>query len=147
MIQYIKLPQVPTDIVRQLPKTPDAFTNVVKQQNGDYYWSDSFNQEVNDWCREHVCDNMWWAFQMMTADLKVHKDVGTKTKFIYLINPGGNSVYTDFYAEDRTTVIASYVIEPLRWHILQADVYHSVRGIEPGQVRFSITGRLFANLS
>ena len=62
-------------------------------------------------------------------------------KLIYLVELGGNNVLTNFYEEDKITVTNSYNIEARRWHILQAEKYHSVHNVE--SVRFSITGRVF----
>ena len=111
----------------------------ILDEKGSY----TFNKEVNAWCQENICADMYFAFQIMNGNLGIHKDFGTKTKLIYLLELGGENVITNFYEDDKITVTHSYVIESHRWHILKADSYHSVINVEPGKYRFSITGRVF----
>ena len=79
----------------------------------------------------------------MNSDIVVHKDVGTEVKLTYLIDAGGNNVRTNFFEDDKTTMTHSFVIPTQQWHILCANRYHSVEGIESGHTRFSLTGRVF----
>jgi hypothetical protein len=142
MIRYLNLPQVPKSIIENLPSDWDQFDQKVSYANRNYVWTDSFNQEINSWCQQNVCQDMYFGFQIMRGDVPVHRDTGTLTKFVYLIYPGGKSVATNFY-NDQQELAQSYVIDINRWHVLQANRLHSVDGIEPGQIRFSITGRIF----
>jgi hypothetical protein len=142
MIRYLNLPSIPEDIISQLNRNFDQYQKKSSALIEHYTWSDSFNSEINQWCQKNICDTMYWGFQIMTGDMQIHQDFGTLTKLIYLIDAGGNNVYTNFYDNDKN-ITHSYVIETNRWHILKADSYHSVIGIEPGQTRFSLTGRIF----
>lgn len=143
MIRYFKLPAIPSDIIDQLPKDFDQYKLEGQYADGAYSWSHDHNDEINQWCRQHICENMYWGFQIMRGDVPMHKDFGTETKLVYLIQPGGSEVKTNFYADDRQTVTHSYIIPVNHWHVLRASAYHSVDGVEPGQVRFSLTGRIF----
>jgi hypothetical protein len=142
MIRYLNLPQVPKSIIENLPSDWDQFDQKVSYANRNYVWTDSFNQEINSWCQQNVCQDMYFGFQIMRGDVPIHRDTGTLTKLVYLIYPGGNSVTTNFY-NDQQELAQSHVIDINRWHVLQANRLHSVDGIEPGQIRFSITGRIF----
>lgn len=139
MIRYLNLPRIPEDIIAKINFNFDQYEK--KVSGVTYTWSDSFNAEVNQWCRENICQDMYWAFQIMTGDLPVHKDRVTETKLLYLLQTGGNEVTTYFLDDDQKTVTQNYVIEPHRWHILRANAYHGVKNITG--VRFSITGRVF----
>ena len=140
MIRYLNLPQIPDNILKNLNYNFDEYDQ--RNRLGEaYLWSDSFNQEINAWCKEHICEDMHWGFQIISGDLPVHKDIGTQIKLIYLIELGGTNVLTNFYAEDKITITNSYNIAVHRWHILQAEKYHSVHNVE--STRFSITGRVF----
>lgn len=141
MIRYLNLPKLPDSLLKQINFNIDEYEK--KFQVNDYIWTDSFNKEVNAWCQENICADMYFAFQIMNGNLGIHKDFGTKTKLIYLLELGGDNVITNFYEDDKVTVTHSYVIESHRWHILKADSYHSVTNVEPGKCRFSITGRVF----
>lgn len=111
--------------------------------NGSYVWSDSFNHDINAWCKTNICDTMYWGFQIITADIATHRDFGTEVKMTYIVHTGGDQVLTNFYDDTSSTILHSYKIEPHRWHIFQASTPHSVTNIQPGQTRFSITGRVF----
>lgn len=108
----------------------------------NYVWTDSFNDEVNQWCKEHICNDMHWGFQIISGDLPLHRDYNTLTKINYLLFTGGNSAATNFYSDDEK-LVESIIIPEYRWHILKADAIHSVTGVDPGKIRFSITGRVF----
>jgi hypothetical protein len=148
MIRYLNFPQVPTNLTDELsrdladysPSNHDWIFPGANPENYYYKWTDQYNEKINQWCKEHISNDMWWAFQILT-NVPVHKDTGTIVKLSYLIDTGGDNVVTNFYEKDQTTVKHSYVIEPARWHILKVDEYHSVSNVT-GQ-RFSITGRIF----
>lgn len=142
MIRYINLPTIPNSIVDSLPKDWQQYNQRVSYANSNYVWTDSFNQEINAWCQQNISADMYFGFQIMSGNVPIHRDINTLTKLIYLIYPGGSSVATNFYNDQRERT-HGYIIESGRWHILQADRFHSVDGVEPGQVRFSITGRIF----
>lgn len=144
-IQYLNLPKIPDSIISNIPLDPEMYTtwtNGYKNLN-NYKWSDLYSQELNIWCKENVCADMYFGFQMMFGHNEMHKDSGTLTKINYVITPGGSNVTTAFY-DDQSTLLDSYCIEPYRWHIFKADTYHQVKNLEPGQVRFGVTGRIFS---
>lgn len=141
MIRYINLPTIPQSIVGQLPVSIDAYEKKVEYDA--YVWTDSFNKEINAWCKQNICEEMYWGFQIIRGDLPQHKDVGTKIKFVYVLETGGDNVVTNFYKEDQQTITHSYIIQPNKWHILEADCYHDVQGVAHGRYRMSVTGRIF----
>ena len=143
MICYLELPKIPYDILQIIPTELNKYH--CKINYGTYNWSDSFNQELNAWGQQYICKDMYFAFQLMTGDVPIHKDIGTQIKLIYLIETGGPNVLTKFWKDDQCTLLDSYKIKTHAWHILKADVFHSVDGVQPGQLRWSITGRVFSN--
>jgi hypothetical protein len=141
-IQYFKLPPVPVDIINAIKLDPNHYTK--KESGVTYRWTDQDNAELNQWGQKHICDEMYFALQFFEKPNTLHKDTGTHTKLNYVISPGGPNILTEFYDDDRTTQLASYHIEPLRWHVLKADTFHRITGdFTPGQIRFSITARMF----
>jgi hypothetical protein len=145
-IQYVNFPSIPDDILNSIELDVSKYLNPTKGKtiaNSNYRTSSNFNQKVNSWCQENVCKSVYWIFQWSLGDLVIHKDAGPKTRINYLITPGGNNVLTEFFADDKTNKVASYCVEPHRWHILKADSYHHVVNVEPPAVRFSISGVVF----
>jgi hypothetical protein len=138
-IQYINFPKIPQEIINGLPID---ITNYQTQKNDNYHWTDSHNETLNCWCQENICRDAYFAFQLITGDLPKHKDIGTKTKFVYVLETGGSAVYTRFW-DDNFCLLDEYIIEKNKWHILKADTHHSVTGIEPGLIRWSVTARIF----
>ena len=138
-IQYVNLPSIPEDIIQNLPTKLDVYK---KETIENYHWTDSFNEKLNAWAQENICKDIYYAFQMMTGDIPRHKDIDTKTKFVYIIDTGGSNVVTRFWDNDHM-LLDEYIIEPFRWHILKADTYHSVEGIETDRYRWSVTARIF----
>jgi len=138
-IQYLNLPQIPQHLIDELPQSMQDYDHKVVYKS--YRWTDDLNQEIDQWCKQHICPDMYFAFQFMEGDLEPHQDRGTLTKINYLISTGGADVITRFHEEDQ--VVAEYRIEPQRWHLLKADTVHSVSGVEPGLLRWSVTGRVF----
>ena len=141
MIRYLNLPKIPEDLIARVNFNFEQYSDNVAYDNKAYIWSDSFNTEINQWCKENICQDMYWGFQIINSDLAVHKDRGTEIKLIYLLRTGGDDVVTYFLDEDQKTVTKQYIIEPNRWHILKANAYHGVKNVT--EVRFSITGRVF----
>lgn len=142
-IQYIHLPTIPQDIVAEaVSNIPLHLNNSIPSINDTYYWSDFDNRQLDSWCKSNICQDIYFAFQLITGNLSLHKDNITKTKFNYLIQTGGDSVITTFYNNNKE-IIESYSIEINRWHIIKVDTYHSVSNVQPGQIRFSVTGRIF----
>ena len=140
-IRYLNLPAIPNEIIASVNKNFDEYEKVTHKET--YTWSDSFNKEINDWCRANICDTMYWGFQIITGDMFLHKDRGTLTKMNYIIDTGGDQAVTEFYDEDQTTLLDSVIIQPFKWHVFKADTYHCVKNVDEGKVRFSITGRIF----
>lgn len=143
-IQYLNLPKIPDSIIHKVPLDPELYTNWSngKKNLSTYKWSDLYSEELNSWCHEHICQDMHFGFQMLFGHNEMHKDLETLTKINYVITPGGAHVTTAFY-DDETNMLDSYIIEAHRWHILKADTFHQVHNLEPGQVRFGVTGRIF----
>ena len=133
---------MPDDIISAIKLDPNCYT---KKESGDNYrWTDQYNDAINQWGQKHICDEMYFAFQFFERSSLLHKDTGTHTKLNYLVSPGGPNIMTEFYADDQTTQLASYHIEPFRWHVFKADTFHKVTGdFYPGQIRFTITAKMF----
>ena len=140
--QYLNLPSVPKDIF--VNYNFDEYEKKVQGVvNPGYVWTDSFNYSIDKWCKENVCADVYFAFQIIKTDIDIHIDNQTKIKFLYILETGGNDVITEWYSEDKKTVVNSVVLEPNKWCMIKVDSPHSVKNVESGKTRFSITGRLF----
>jgi hypothetical protein len=139
--RYLNLPKIPSDIF--INYNFDEYEKKVQGLiNPGYVWTDSFNNEINEWCKKNICDDMYYAFQIIKTDIGIHTDNQTKIKFLYVLETGGDNVITEWYSEDNT-VVDSVVIQPNKWCVIKVDYPHAVKNIESGKTRFAITGRIF----
>ena len=140
--RYLNLPSVPKDIF--VNYNFDEYEKKVQGlTNPGYVWTDSFNYSIDKWCKENICADVYFAFQIIKTDIDIHIDNQTKIKFLYILETGGDNVITEWYSEDKKTVVNSVVLEPNKWCMIKVDSPHSVKNVESGKTRFSITGRLF----
>lgn len=140
-IQWINFPPIPKEIIKKIPTDYNLFK---KHSYVDYFArSDSFNEEIDRWCKNNICKDIDWGFQIITSDCPIHIDSNVETKFHYIIFNGGDSVYTRFWSNDHKIILDEYVIPENRWHIFKANSPHSVVGVVPGKVRLGITGKIF----
>jgi hypothetical protein len=147
MIRYLNLPKIPKYITKTISKNVNDYQWDKNSQpkpgyEESYIWTDSNNSIVNNWCKTNICEDMYWAFQLMRKDVDLHRDRGTEIKLSYLLDSGGDNVVTEFL-DEQLNVTHSYVIEPNRWHILNVKCLHRVININ--SLRFSVTGRIFPN--
>lgn len=80
-------------------------------------------------------------YQIVKKGISTHKDVGRKIIYNYLIDAGGDDVYTNFYADDKTTDLFSVKIPTHTWHKMDVSFYHNVIGIERPRIAISIYER------
>ena len=165
-LQYINLPKIPNDLVEVAVKNiptcisnaratkysnvqerdsilKDGKTKFLHVTDSTYIWTDFENQSLDAWCKQNICKDMYFGFQIMIGDVAVHKDAGTSIKFCYLIQTGGDNVITTFYNDDKITPLDSYCIELEQWHILKVNTWHGVSNFAPDQIRFAVTGKIF----
>lgn len=143
---YLDLPKIPDHIILGLNRDFSQYHHDDSKVTGSKQintYTNSFNKQINDWCQKNISQSLYWGFMIMHRDLGPHVDVGTKLKLTCLIDPGGDQVRTDFFADDKITVFQSVIIEPGRWHLFRSDMTHAVTGIEPGKTRFSTTASIF----
>ena len=142
-VKKTHLPKIPRlfyqDIIEVIRKGHD-----VSAGDGNYLtqvtWKDA-PENLQNWCTENICDNIRWGVQSLTANLPKHKDIETECKFLYLVETGGNNVATRYY-NDNYDLISEYVLQMNIWYIIDTQTFHDVTGLEPGQTRIAISGRI-----
>lgn len=121
------------------------FNLKTNKQKIEQIWSEGYNLEVDNWCKNNICKDVHYSFQL-TTNLNQHTDIGTKVKLIYFVDTGGDNVFTEFHSDDNKQILQSVKLDSHKWYALKTDVNHSVRGVEKSKTRFSIVGRLFFNI-
>jgi hypothetical protein len=77
-------------------------------------------------------------YQIVKKGISVHKDTGRKIIYNYLLDQGGDNVYTKFYSEDKSTEIFSVKIPLKKWHKIDTSFYHNVIGIERPRISICV---------
>ena len=142
-IQYINLPNIPQKIINDLKISWSNHHKSSLDSGKSYIWSDFENHNLNQWCKENISQDIYWSYQIIAGDAAAHRDKVSLTKINYIADTGNENVKTIFWNDDQTEILDEYIIEPHRWHIFKADTLHSVEGIEPGQIRWSVFGNIF----
>jgi hypothetical protein len=145
-VEYPDIPQVPSNLlieriewVEQLvsPYTPEQI-----RLHGDVYmaWLNA-SRELEEFLQPYftfpVTHNI--AYHRIGKNIPIHVDNFRKECYNYIIDCGGDNVYTNFYDEDKVTLLHQEVIPARTWHKLNVSVNHNVTGIEPGRSRFALT--------
>ena len=138
-VRQVNMPSVPQHVVTEIYNCVDQGTSAVVYDN--YSWMPA-NNAVQAWCKQHVSPDMYWGIQVITGNLKMHKDIGTCIKFNYIIDTAGPHVVTNFY-NDNHELLESVILKSHTWYLMDVAVYHSVELVDPGQTRISLTGRVF----
>jgi hypothetical protein len=144
-VHYVNFPAPPKDLIDSISLDLSQYKNAAPGAANPhtYFWTDEHNKEINEWGKKNICGEWYFAFQFMTGYSALHKDTSSKIKINYIIATGGSQVYTEFFDDTKQTKLMRYQIEPNRWHLFKADVFHQVIGIEPNNFRFAITAKVF----
>jgi len=81
-------------------------------------------------------------YQIIKKGISTHKDIGRKIIYNYILDTGGEEVFTRFYEEDKVTESLSVKIPLHKWHKLDTTHYHNVTGIERPRVAISVYEKL-----
>lgn len=114
---------IQANVISKFPKNFNTNKNFICIHKHDY-----IEYTGNSWGRE---------YNNARGIVPVHKDFGRHYGLNYLINPGGEDVYTLWYDDDFKE-LKRIKIEPHRWCILSTKVLHEVQGIESDKDRISI---------
>jgi hypothetical protein len=142
-VHYLNLPKIPDELEKLAVDVLSQNENMNLNELDNYKWTEASKTELSKWCYHNISPSLYWGVQVMSGDLGWHWDEPTTVKITYIFQTGGNNVETVFYDTLCKTVLQSIIIEPKRWHILNVKEMHTVRGIQPGKLRISLTGRIF----
>lgn len=122
------------------PRLPDyLLEDVYSSVNDNILYSDKqflrykllkCSRRINDFVSSIFGKTVHCGIQTILDNQGVHIDYKRTVVYNYIIEPGGESVVTNFYATlDKSKKIESVCIEPFRWHRLRVFLPHEVEGI------------------
>lgn len=148
--RHINLPKVPEALVAEALAIVSDPVNQARWLNpskifGFINLTTAGIVSLDTWLRAHIADTLW-HLSFFHADVYVHKDSYTRSRLLYLLDPGGEDVRTDFYEDDKSTLIRSERINQQEWTLLNGNRYHGISAIEPGRSRYAFSARIHPSL-
>ena len=140
-VKFLNIPSIPQEVVDNLPKDYSLYDRHAAVAT--FSRSDSFNDEIDFWCKQNISKDIDFGFQIINGDVPAHIDNRVFVKFFYLIQEGGDRVLTKFWSEDKKDILAEYHIPVNTWVLFRADVMHSVENVSSEIERISVVGKLF----
>jgi len=137
-VKEIVLPEVPYEILNSVKQQALDWVESVKGTDKMYRWI-PVTLEVEEWCKENICEYAQWAVQVLLADLPKHTDENSQVKIQYLLETGGDNVVSKSYKNDY--VVHSTVCDTNKWYILKTDEFHGVYGVTG--IRIALAGKIF----
>tara|TARA_R110000868_G_scaffold411182_1_gene702164 strand:- start:116 stop:598 length:483 start_codon:yes stop_codon:yes gene_type:complete len=144
-IKPVNFPKLTHNVEQKINYNIEEYSRSIPFVNDpNYMWTDNHNQEINEWCNDHVIRGIYYGFQISRADMRLHKDNNATVKLIYLLTTGGDNVITSFYSEDKEKKLHSVKLNLNTWYLLKTDIWHNVTGIT--SPRFSICATVFRKI-
>lgn len=143
-IEKFDFPTIPKNLLLSIDQVRELDPITLKRSDGSIYeveWYKAYtaNSELTNWVKENITiDVELVEYVITTKAVTMHVDLGRKQAFNYIINTGGDNVATEFYKEDRATLIDRTVCEPFVWYGLNVSIPHRVAEPQPG-VRFLVS--------
>jgi hypothetical protein len=147
----------PMALLDAVPRDPVQHHPRLSLSGGRFLRSSQHSDPLNAWCQSHINPQLEWDLQIITSDLPIHRDAGTKLKLMMIIEPGGIDVETRFYnpalqPEDYEgknpqdlyldQIVFRSSLQSNRWYLMQVGAPHSVVGMLPGQTRISLVANI-----
>lgn len=147
--QKLRLPRIRHDLVEDALKVisdPKVQEKIIdpKRMFGFISLWDAELTELRQWLETAIGPALW-CLSFFNQDMFAHKDPRSRSRIIYILEPGGKNVRTNFYEDDKETRLSSELLLAHEWSLLNASRFHDVVGIEPGQYRYAITARMHSH--
>jgi len=140
-IEYLDLPKIPEHLLESIQdiiiKPPKNFSSI--STDYPYFKTRYINDDLQTWLQSIFDFKVNAQYQLIYNGLPVHIDKNNRvTAYNYLLDAGGDNVKTSIY-DSSYKVLQSERIELKRWHRINTSILHGVSGIQPNNVRVSIS--------
>lgn len=144
-VSYPDIPRVPDNLllkrIEDIVKLPTPYSDEMVKLHGDVYMAWYYNSpELKQFLQPYFDFELQptFIYHRVGKDIPIHIDNYRKECYNYIIDCGGDDVYTNFYDDDKNLVY-SEKLPSFTWHKLNVSANHNVTGIEDGRTRFAIT--------
>ena len=140
-IEYIDLPRIPDEFLESieeimaLPKKPKTFARPGYPITTKYV-----SPKLNQYIESIFPIPVWVGYQVIHDNIPIHVDSGGNRRvcYNYLLQQGGDEVYTTFYNENHE-VVQTEKLELHRWHRLNTENLHGVQGVKDFRIAITVT--------
>lgn len=124
-------------------KTPDlelinlAYNDVKKTpiHEFEYYKLYFCNFKIRNFLKNLFPSNYKFGVQRIFNGQEIHIDHKRKVVYNYIIEPGGDNVYTCFWSDlEGSSLVGKFKIEPFKWTKLDVTIPHSVQNISTERI-------------
>ena len=126
--KYLDLPRIPQNLYCEIYNSIVTNPNHFSFSNVSHYKIHTVNELLDNFIRPMIPCSKLISVQIIRKGIPIHVDIGRTEAINYIITPGGDNVYTCFYAEDNRE--QKYKIEPERWHWLNVSIPHRVINLD-----------------
>lgn len=130
----VDIPAVPKELIKSLDQIRTLPQVTLYESDGNTY-------EV-DWYRVYTCDSALteWVKAHFPEEVDVveyivsdraivmHTDLGRSLAYNYILDTGGENIFTEFYNDSRDQLIERVEYAVGQWYLLNVSVPHQVNG-------------------
>ena len=140
MFKYLDIPQIPESIIPSRQELLDLPYKEKTNFPSTYIWfrNKHCTGLVNEWIQDTLKVKVHTQYQFVLNGIPRHKDSGRHICMNYILYPGGPNVSTNFYEDDKETLVHSEIIKEKTWHTILTYLYHDVTNIDPNDIRIAI---------
>ena len=137
-LYYYDFPRLPDDMIEEVYKSLKGVD--IYPYPLDEYQSFAATQPLQEYTKNLFDFSHNTLVQIIKDNLGLHKDLGRKRAYNYIIEPGGDNVLTCWHDEEKN-LIESHCINVHRWHKLNVDVFHSVENVTRPRISITINDK------
>ena len=135
---YTNLPAVPEELISSIESIISTKPAETVLTSSKYFETRNVSSYLHDWANDVFKRKLFVKYQIVKPNIPIHKDVGRKVAFNYLIELGGSDAKTCFFDDSKKLLYAEKI--PLKtWHQMRTDVYHTVIGIKTTRLAISVS--------
>jgi hypothetical protein len=139
---YDNIPKLPKSIIDEVYQSSNN-ENLWGKPKSSIYTIHQSKPKLVQWILQYFDKEHVVRVQKIRGDVYPHIDSNRTYVFNYLIETGGDKVYTHFHNSNKE-IIESYQIEKHRWHRLNVSQMHSVSGVNNHRIAITVFKRDFS---
>lgn len=141
-VEYLDhIPNIDQSIIDEAYWYINNSDNVYPDPSYPYYKTFKGGEHLIEFTKKYFNFEHNSQIHIVYQGLPVHKDLMRLEAFNYILDPGGDKVYTCFYEEDKKFIKEKYIIESNRWHRIRTDVYHAVLNQTRPRIALTISAK------